>query len=134
MRDSFCRCRSFLSAVVQSAAVEPPPLSSALLRLSQKHSARQGAQQCSNALTCTEKTTKRLKGCVRQSKKLALNRKSMETEKDDYKILFLLNDLVKGICIALVPTTHNLMTTQGTLHPRPRLSTLQTLNGCFPYP
>ena len=89
MRDSFCRCRSFLSAVVQSAAVEPPPLSSALLRLSQKHSARQGAQQCSNALTCTEKTTKHLKGCVRQSKKLALNRKSMETEKDDYKILFL---------------------------------------------
>ena len=45
-----------------------------------------------------------------------------------------LNDLVKGICIALVPTTHNLMTTQGTLHPKPRLSTLQTLNGCFPNP
>ena len=51
-----------------------------------------------------------------------------------FDISEMLNDLVKGICIALVPTTHNLMTTQGTLHPRPRLSTLQTLNGCFPYP
>ena len=49
--DSFCRCRSFLSAVVQSAAEHTEwNHRSALLRLSQKCSARQGAQRSARHL------------------------------------------------------------------------------------